>query len=913
MLDPQASRFWQSALLSGLMDARELAACWDAIPPEKRSAAEHIDRRLARQAVHLKSLTLWQAQQLLAGRTAGYRVDRYVLLDLIGQGGMGRVYLAEDTRLNRQVALKILSPERVNNPRAIARFQREARVGAQLQHENLVRIYDFGESNGRYYLVMEYIEGKTIGTLISEGGPMPPAPAVRLVRQVAIGLEHAHRKGLIHRDVNPYNVLVTRDGTAKLADLGLAIDLAEEDRVTREGATVGTFDYVAPEQARHSHSADIRSDIYSLGCTLYHMCSGQVPFPTPSLPEKLFAHQAMEPEPLEKLAPGIPQALAAVIQRMMHKSPDERYATPLQVAIALEPFSDDHLGDESGEAQGLFSAKTEAETPPPRAPINQARAIATVQSGVSSAPAVVSALTPSYALKTPSGTEGDAGSRPGVNGAVSTRNRAHDGQSSDPDFPLCVDLGPEPSLGEALSRPRSRSASNDPIAPARGRGPLASLPRPWLWGLAVLTATVIILVAVLALKPPAGDFRKPPNQNAPNLKPDDSSPTNPEHPNETLAGEASTPDEKMPIVVCGEDGMTTPFPATELFKALETAMGHGRVELRNRKPIRLTSDQPLDLRSAQGKLRICAAAGTEPVIEVELKNGKPFLTTGSSVKLSVSGVTFKVQYPDPGAAPAAIQPAVITAAGAAEFERCAFKKLGPRVKASCAVFSEGGLLTVNQCWFEGFDRAIEVNASNPTRTYIRQSMMVPELAPDHVNPAEWYGWGVKFNFSGAVIALAKNPPAHVILDHCTVEGSGLIDLTGWKGPGHVEAELKQCVVRTSALLAIESKTQPAVQIHWRGDGDQYDILGHSWIVLSATAGTPALSCDITDLPSWAKFAEEIKPITNTLLYRVDPGKRSSDLRPRDFAVAPGESGKPQPGADPDKVGPWSPSTAVTAK
>ena len=338
MLDPQASRFWQAAILSDLMDAQRLNACWNAIPPEKRDAPEHLDRRLARQAVHAKALTLWQAQQLLAGRTSGFRVDRYVLMDLIGQGGMGRVYLATDSRLNRRVALKILSPERVNNPRAVARFQREARVGAQLQHENLVRIYDFGESSGRYYLVMEYIEGKTIGTLITEQGPMPPATAVRLIRQVALGLEHAHRKGLIHRDVNPYNILVTHDGIAKLADLGLAINLAEEDRVTREGATVGTFDYVAPEQARHSHSADIRSDIYSLGCTLYHMISGQVPFPTPSLPEKLFAHQAMDPTPLDKLVPGLSEGLAEVVGRMMRKSPEERYASPFLVVQALEPF-----------------------------------------------------------------------------------------------------------------------------------------------------------------------------------------------------------------------------------------------------------------------------------------------------------------------------------------------------------------------------------------------------------------------------------------------------------------------------------------------------------------------------------------------------------------------------------------------
>src|SRR5947207_6044042 len=206
MLDPQASRFWQATLLSGLMDVEGLTACWNAIPPKKREAPEHIDRRLARQAVQSQALTLWQAQQLLAGRTTGFKVDRYMLLDLIGQGGMGRVYLARDTRLTRRVALKILSPERINNPRAIARFQREARVGAQLQHENLVRVYDFGESNGRFFLVMEYIEGKTIGALISEQGPMPPATAARLVRQVAPGLGHAHRTGLIHPHGTPCNI-----------------------------------------------------------------------------------------------------------------------------------------------------------------------------------------------------------------------------------------------------------------------------------------------------------------------------------------------------------------------------------------------------------------------------------------------------------------------------------------------------------------------------------------------------------------------------------------------------------------------------------------------------------------------------------------------------------------------------------
>src|SRR3954453_6797184 len=200
MIDPQASRFWRAGLESGLIDAQQLLVCWDAIAPEKR-IADQVDRRLARQAIQAGYLTLWQAQQLLVGRSSGFHIDRYLLLELIGQGGMGRVYLARDTRRDRRVAVKVLSTERMSNPRAIARFRREARVGAQLQHENLVRIYDVGEAHGRWYLVMEYIEGKTVGALIDERGALPPTAAARLARQVALGLEHAYQKSLIHRDV----------------------------------------------------------------------------------------------------------------------------------------------------------------------------------------------------------------------------------------------------------------------------------------------------------------------------------------------------------------------------------------------------------------------------------------------------------------------------------------------------------------------------------------------------------------------------------------------------------------------------------------------------------------------------------------------------------------------------------------
>jgi len=507
MLDPQASRFWQAALRSGLTDAQSLNACWNAIPPEKRDAPEHLDRRLARQAVEASALTRWQAQQLLAGRTKGFKVDRYVLLDMIGEGGMGRVYLAADTRLKRRVALKILAPDRVNNSRAVARFQREGLVGAQLQHENLVRIYDFGESSGRYYLVMEYIEGKTVGTSIAEHGPMPPASAVCLVRQIALGLEHAHRKGLIHRDVNPQNILVTNDGIAKLADLGLALDLADEDRFTREGATVGTFDYLAPEQARDSHAADIRSDVYSLGCTLYHLISGQVPFPIPSLPEKLLAHQTMAPIPLTKCVPGLSAALAEVVARMMQKAPDDRYATPLLVAQALQPFESEANCFEHGKdmiADVIDSPRRSQqfldESPASLTKVFAAPAVSlqTAQTGRAIAESALAAKI--NAAESP----------------ASSVTPVNDAGLSDPDFPFPVDLGPEPSLSKGLSRAKSRFAhvfsttarsatTSRPPVPETVTSTRSDRPRVpwwlpiWFWGLVALMILVTVSVLILAI------------------------------------------------------------------------------------------------------------------------------------------------------------------------------------------------------------------------------------------------------------------------------------------------------------------------------------------------------------------------------------------------------------------------------
>jgi eukaryotic-like serine/threonine-protein kinase len=903
MLDPQASRFWQSTLLSGLMDVQGLTACWEAIVPAKREIAEHLDRRLARQAVQSRALTLWQAQQLLAGRTSGFKVDRYVLLDLIGQGGMGRVYLARDIRLNRRVALKILSPERVNNPRAIARFQREARVGAQLQHENLVRIYDFGESNGRYYLVMEFIEGKTIGTLISEQGPMSPASSVRLVRQVALGLEHAHRKGLIHRDVNPYNILVTRDGTAKLADLGLAIDLADDDRVTREGATVGTFDYVAPEQARHSHSADIRSDIYSLGCTLYHMCAGQVPFPSPSLTEKLIAHQALEPTPLDKLVRGIPPGLAAIVQRMMRKSPDERYATPIQVVEVLEPFAHDRSTTGNSKERYPLGAKSAPEFSAGLPPAVDSKAALAQQPTEAPARAYTGTVAGSRDVEADSvAPTNDSFSSNPVEPVASLCSPVSSSETSDPEFPLQVNLGPEPSLSEGLTRPKPKSTPGHRVSVLKFANPRGRLAPFWLWMLVMLTATILVTVGLLVLVKP---IASPPGSTAPALGlSTDLKSRSQADPVVTKL----TPRSKQAIVVRNESEYEKEFPADKLIEAVRTANGvRGWVELRNGKPIPLNGDQILDFISGRGPLRMRAAPGTQPVIEIELKDARSWLTTGSAVSLELSGLTFLVNYQQSAANLA--PPAVITAAGLAKIERCAFKVAGiSGLKGSRAIFSNGGKLNVNRCWFEGFDEAIDIAPMINAFTHIQQTMIVSaaDLTQTQGQPLEGYGWGVKLQISAGGVAQAKNAEPHLILEYCTFEGTGLIDATKSPASFPLEIKVNHCAVKAKAVLAYKPTLSPSSQVHWQGEGNQYDIHGPFWIVPSAGDVTPAFSSSVTDLKSWMLFAPgDNKPIPNKLVFLTDPELRAKSLQPHDFAIKAPDPPLHRPGADPERVGPWT--------
>jgi serine/threonine protein kinase len=287
------------------------------------------------------------------GRPGLGRLREYQLLARLGQGGMGTLYKALHTRLKRVVALKVLPPGHMNDPAAVARFQREMEAVGRLNHPQIVRATDAGEVDGTHFLVMELIDGPTLAQLVQACGPLPVAEACELVRQAALGLQHAHEHGLVHRDVKPSNLILTRasggsqppDAVVKVLDLGLALLKQEhpgQAELTATGQVMGTFDYMAPEQCGDTHAVDIRADVYGLGCTLYFLLAGQAPFSGPGHSNrlaKMVAHAQAPVPPIQDRRGDAPAALATVLARMLAKAPADRFATPAEVAAALAPFT----------------------------------------------------------------------------------------------------------------------------------------------------------------------------------------------------------------------------------------------------------------------------------------------------------------------------------------------------------------------------------------------------------------------------------------------------------------------------------------------------------------------------------------------------------------------------------------------
>ncbi|MCS6852307.1 MAG: protein kinase [Gemmataceae bacterium] len=329
-------------------------------------------QELAVELIRRGWITSYQVEQIIQGKGTDLVLGQYVLLDKLGEGGMGQVFKARHRIMNRVVALKVIRSECLQNPTSIRRFQREIQAVAKLAHPNVVLAYDADQVGNTHFLVMEYVEGLDLARFVERRGPLPVGLACEFIRQAACGLEHAHEHGLIHRDIKPSNLLVTHQPAStlraagglgpvpsrwlvKILDLGLArlrSDLSDHDEgltaLTQQGGVVGTPDYMAPEQARDSRTVDIRADLYSLGGTLHYLLTGRVPFPGGTVGEKLYRHWCEEPTPVESLRPEVPPEISAIVRRLLAKKPEERYSRPVELAAALAPWSTDDAPEEWG-------------------------------------------------------------------------------------------------------------------------------------------------------------------------------------------------------------------------------------------------------------------------------------------------------------------------------------------------------------------------------------------------------------------------------------------------------------------------------------------------------------------------------------------------------------------------------------
>jgi serine/threonine-protein kinase len=398
------ANFVDGVLQSQLLDARQCDEL------QALQASVENTRELVHELVRRDWLTAYQVNQILQGKGGALTFGPFILLERIGEGGMGRVFKVRQKMLDRVIALKVIRKQYLDNPKIIQRFLREIRAAGQLSHPHIVRAYDADEINGTYYIAMEFIDGDDLAKLVKEKGPLGVEQACEYIRQAALGLQHALERGMVHRDIKPANLLVARTvaapshsplapgpeerlrasngpikrpsnhdikrssgiirrseiarlypwGVVKILDLGLVrcddpMTGKALTHLTQVGAVMGTPEFIAPEQARDSHTSDIRADLYSLGCTLYFLLAGQPPFPTGTMTEKLLQHQLNEAEPVgqarrAKLLErqqmhgsgrqegiiGVSAEVEEVVRRLLSKLPEHRYQTPIELASELQ-------------------------------------------------------------------------------------------------------------------------------------------------------------------------------------------------------------------------------------------------------------------------------------------------------------------------------------------------------------------------------------------------------------------------------------------------------------------------------------------------------------------------------------------------------------------------------------------------
>ena len=376
MAKVNAEKLLELVRKSGLVDHDRLAetlAQWDQ-PDDQADLADA--ERLANRLIEAGLLTRWHCDKLLEGRHKGFFLGKYKLLTHLGTGGMSSVYLAENTLINRRVAVKVLPPSRIEDSSYLARFYREAQAAASVDHRNIVRAYDIDNDGKNHYIVMEYVEGRDLQATVKALGPLEYETAAEYIRQAAEGLDSAHASGLVHRDIKPANLLLDTKGVVKILDMGLARfsnDSRASLTIAHDENVLGTADYLAPEQAVNSHTVDHRADIYSLGCTLYYLLTGHPPFTEGTLAERIMKHQKQPPPSIFDDRPDAPQELVDICLKMMAKTPGKRYSSAGEVSSALAGWLVSRGRKVSGSSSGNLTAAMRAEQakaggnlPPPR-------------------------------------------------------------------------------------------------------------------------------------------------------------------------------------------------------------------------------------------------------------------------------------------------------------------------------------------------------------------------------------------------------------------------------------------------------------------------------------------------------------------------------------------------------------------
>ena len=341
------AKFRDTLLASGLMTAAEFNAFVRSIPPE---VDQYDPEAVAREFIRQGRLTAFQATAVYQGKSKGLVFGEYLVLDKLGAGGMGRVFKAVHRRMQRVVALKVLPRASLESKSAVERFEREVRAAAKLLHPNIVAAHDAGVHDSIHFLVTEFVEGPDLARAVKDKGRLPIPLAIDYTLQAARGLKYAHSRGVIHRDVKPSNLLVTGEGVVKILDMGLArLNEAREFNqntgnagITKAGQIIGTIDYMAPEQAENTDWADEKSDIYSLGCTLFRLIAGTPPYPAESFVKKLIAHREAPIPRLQDFVPRAEPALQYVVDRMLAKQPAHRFADMGELQAALESLLAGH-------------------------------------------------------------------------------------------------------------------------------------------------------------------------------------------------------------------------------------------------------------------------------------------------------------------------------------------------------------------------------------------------------------------------------------------------------------------------------------------------------------------------------------------------------------------------------------------